>query len=318
MPNITDPMLIKRLQFIMPRMAGTLDDADPMKGRLASEKFWTENFVANYVIKKQDLKELKDLQDSKKDEASAPTLTLLLRERTPETLNRNMEYFVNFVKDKYALYYLEELTNGIKFQSSSFLANYEKMVFELKTEKKYTLKKIASLEAIGRQFKGASIAQSSQLFDLKDGGSRFLPVNVQLIALKKELSDIDLQLERYQDTHEETQVRVKLQNVMSDNLSSCGGGLKCINYFLEVARKLELAAPKTQGTALGFNRFISQLESARAQNTNGFSQLIAMNIERTSSSLFLLGGLIAGLLFGVLGALVYEAIKNRSATPVPV
>ncbi len=318
MPNITDPMLIKRLQFIMPRMAGTLDDTDPMKGRLSSEKFWTENFVANYVIKKQDLKELKDLQDSKKDEASAPTLTLLLKERTPETLNKNMEYFVNFVKDKYALYFLEELTTSIKFQSSIFLSNYEKIVLELNTEKKYTLKKIASLESIGQQFKGGPIAQSSQLFDLKDGGSKFLPVNVQLIALKKELSDIDLQLERHQDTYDETQVQAKLQVFMAENLSTCGSGLKCLDYFLAHARKEALSAPKTQGTVLGFNRFISQLEVARSQNANGFSQLISMNVEKTGSMLFLLGGLIVGLFLGVLFAIIYDAIKNRSATQVSV
>ena len=318
LPNISDPMYIKRLQFIMPRMAGSLDDADPMKGRLSSEKFWTENFVANYVIKKQDLKELKDLQDSKKDDTSAPTLTLILKERSEQALIRNMDYFLSFVKDKNALYYLEDLSTSIKYQSSIFLSSYEKIVFELNTEKKYTLKKIASLESIGQQFKGGPIAQSSQLFDLKDGGSKFLPVNVQLIALKKELSDIDLQLERHQDTYDETQVRVKLQVFMAENLSTCGSGLKCIESFLAHARKEALSAPKTQGAVLGFNRLISQLEGARSQNANGFSQLIAMNVEKTSSMLFLLGGLIAGLFFGVLVAFVYDALKNRSARQVAV
>lgn len=316
MPNVTDPMLIKRLQFIMPRMAGSLDDANPMKGRLTSEKFWTENFIANYVVKKQDLKDLKDLQDVKKDEASSPTLTLTLRERSQEALDRNMDYFVNFVKDKFALYYLEDLTTGIKFQSSIFLANYEKIAFELNDEKKYTLKKIASLESIGQQFKGANIAQSSQLFDLKDGGSKFLPVNVQLIALKKELSDIDLQLERHQDAYDENQVRFKLQVFMADNLHTCGNGLKCLDYFLEFARKEAISAPPTQGTALGFKRFISQLEGARSQNSNGFSQLVQMSVEKTNSLLFLLGGFAAGLFFGMLGAVFYEALKNRSAAQI--
>ena len=318
LPNISDPMYIKRLQFIMPRMAASLDDSDAMKEKLMREKFWTENFFANYVIKKQDFKDLKDLQDSKKDETSSPTLTLSLKERSLDDLHRNMDYFVNYVKDKSTIYYLEDLSTGIKYQSAIFIANYEKTILELSNEKKYTLKKIASLESIGQQFKGASFAQSSQLFDLKDGGSKFLPVNVQLIALKKELSDIDLQLERNQDAFDENQVRVKLQSVIAENLKSCGNGLKCIENILEGARKEELSASKTPGTIIGFKRFISQLESARSQNANGFSQLIAMNVEKTSSSLFLLGGLIAGLLFGVLGALVYEAIKNRSATPVPV
>ncbi|NBQ40653.1 MAG: hypothetical protein EBU34_12965, partial [Alphaproteobacteria bacterium] len=130
MPNITDPMLIKRLQFILPRMAGDVDAAEPMKARLSSEKFWTENFIANYVIKKQDLKDLKDLQDTKKDEASSPTLTLILKEQSEAALKRNMEFFVNFVKDKYALYFLEELTTSMKYQSSTFLSNYEKVVLE--------------------------------------------------------------------------------------------------------------------------------------------------------------------------------------------
>ena len=108
MPNISDPMHIKRLQFIMPRMAASLNDADPMKAKLINEKFWIENFVANYIVKKQDLKELKDMQDLKKDDASVPTLTLSLREQSLEDLNRNMDYFVNFVKEKSALYFLED------------------------------------------------------------------------------------------------------------------------------------------------------------------------------------------------------------------
>jgi hypothetical protein len=318
LPNISDPMYIKRLQFIMPRMAASLDDSDPMKGKLTSEKFWTENFFANYVIKKQDFKDLKDLQDSKKDETSSPTLTLSLKERSLPELRRNMDYFVNYVKDKSTVYYLEDLSTGIKYQSAIFIANYEKTILELGNEKKYTLKKIASLESIGQQFKGGSIAQSSQLFDLKDGGSKFLPVNVQLIALKKELSDIDLQLERNQDAFDENQVRVKLQSVIADNLKSCGDGLKCIENILEGARKEELSASKTPGTVLGFKRFISQLEGARSQNANGFSQLIAMNVEKTSSMLFLLGGLIAGLFFGVLVAFVIDALKNRNASQVSV
>ena len=105
---------------------------------------------------------------------------------------------------------------------------------------------------------------------------------------------------------------------MAENLSTCGSGLKCIDYFLAHARKEALTAPKTQGTVMGFNRFISQLESARSQNVNGFSQLIAMNVEKTSSMLFLLGGLIAGLFFGVLVAFVYGALKNRSESQVAV
>ena len=318
LPNISDPMYIKRLQFIMPRMASSLDDSDPMKGKFISEKFWNDNFFANYVIKKQDFKDLKDLQDAKKDESSSPTLTLSLKERSTEDLNRNMSYFVNFVRDKSTIYYLEDLSTGIKYQSAIFIANYEKTVLELNNEKKYTLKKIASLESIGQQFKGSNFTQSSQLFDLKDGGSKFLPVNVQLIALKKELSDIDLQLERNQDAFDENQVRVKLQSVIADNLKSCGDGLKCIENILEGARKEEISASKTPGTVIGFKRFISQLEGARSQNANGFTQLIAMNVEKTGLMLFLLGGLVAGLFFGVLGAIAYEALKNRSATEVSV
>lgn len=318
LPNISDPIYIKRLQFIMPRMASSLDDSDPMKGKFISEKFWTDNFFANYVIKKQDFKDLKDLQDAKKDESSSPTLTLSLKERSTEDLNRNMSYFVNFVRDKSTIYYLEDLSTAIKYQSAIFIANYEKTVLELNNEKKYTLKKIASLESIGQQFKGSNFTQSSQLFDLKDGGSKFLPVNVQLIALKKELSDIDLQLERNQDAFDENQVRVKLQSVIADNLKSCGDGFKCIENILEGARNEEMSASKTPGTVIGFKRFISQLEGARSQNANGFTQLIAMNVEKTGSMLFILGGLVAGLFFGVLGATAYEALKNRSATEVPV
>jgi len=316
LPNISDPMYIKRLQFIMPRMAASLDDADPMKSRLSSEKFWTDNFFANYVIKKQDFKDLKDLQDAKKDETSSPTLTLSLKERSIEDLNRNMSYFVNFVKDKSTIYYLEDLSTGIKYQSAIFIANYEKTVLELNNEKKYTLKKIASLESIGQQFKGATFTQSSQLFDLKDGGSKFLPVNVQLIALKKELSDIDLQLERNQDGFDENQVRVKLQAVIAEQLKLCGNGLKCIDDILDSARKEELSAPKTPGTILGFKRFISQLEGARSQNANGYAQLISMNVDKTTPPLFLLGGLMVGLFFGILYAFFYEALKKRSMSQV--
>lgn len=311
LPNITDPIYIKRLQFIMPRMAASLDDADPMKPRLVSDKFWTDNFVANYVIKKQDFKELKDLQDAKKDEPSSPTLTLTLKERSIDNLNRNMIYFVNFVKDKSTLYYLEDLSAGIKFQSAIFTANYEKTVLELNNEKKYTLKKIASLETIGQQFKGASLIQSSQLFDLKDGGSKFLPINVQLIALKKELSDIELQLERNNDAFHENQVRIKLQVVIAENLTSCGNGLKCIDDILERIRMEELSAPKNSGTILGYKRFISQLESARSQNANGYIQLISMDVEKTSIWIFILGGLFVGMFFGILLSGFNLALNNR-------
>lgn len=310
-PNITDPIYIKRLQFILPRMAASLDDGNPMKPRLMSDKFWTDNFVPNYVIKKQDFKDLKDLQDAKKDESSSPTLTLYLKERSVDDLNRNMPYFVNYVKDKSSLYYLEDLSTGLKFQSAIFIANYEKKVLELNYEKKYTLKKIASLETIGQQFKGTSFPQTSQLFDLKDGGSKFLPVNVQLIALKKELTDIDLELERIQDAFDENQVRLKLHTFIAENLPSCSGGLKCIDDILERTRKEELAAPKTPGTILGYKRFISQLEGARSQNANGYIQLNSMNVEKTGSMIFILGGLFGGMFLGILVSSFYQALKNR-------
>jgi hypothetical protein len=313
MPNISDPMLIKKLQFIMPRMAATLNDTDPMKAKLTSEKFWLENFIPNYVIKKQDLKELKEMQDVKKDEASVPTLTLTLRERSPEDLNRNMDYFINFIKEKSALYFLEDLMTSIQYQSAVFLANYDKVVLELEDEKKYTLKKINNLESIGQQFKGANSAQYTQLFDLKDGGSKFLPLNVQLIALRKELSDIDIKLERNQDAFDENAVRVKLHSVMADQLKSCGSGMKCLELFLDIANKESVSLPQTPGSVMGYKRFKIQLEAALSQNTNGYAQLIAMTVEKTSIALFLLVGAIAGLILGFLGALSVQIYKTVGA-----
>jgi len=313
MPNISDPMLIKKLQFIMPRMAATLDDSDPMKARFINEKFWLENFIPNYVIKKQDLKELKEMQDVKKDEASVPTLTLTLRERSPESLTRNMDYFINFIKEKSALYFLEDLMTSIQYQSAVFLANYDKVVLELEDEKKYTLKKINNLESIGQQVKGANSAQYTQLFDLKDGGSKFLPLNVQLIALRKELSDIDIKLERNQDAFDENEVRVRLHSVMADKLKSCGSGMKCLELFLDIASKQSSAFTQTPGAVMGYKRFKSQLEAARSQNSNGYAQLIAMTVERTSIALFLLVGFIAGSILGLLGALSAQIYKKVSA-----
>ena len=313
MPNISDPMLIKKLQFIMPRMAATLNDTDPMKAKLTSEKFWLENFIPNYIIKKQDLKELKEMQDVKKDEASVPTLTLTLRERSQEDLNRNMDYFINFIKEKSALYFLEDLMTSIQYQSAVFLANYDKVVLELEDEKKYTLKKINNLEAIGQQVKGANSAQYTQLFDLKDGGSKFLPLNVQLIALRKELSDIDIKLERNQDAFNENEVRVKLHSVMADKLKSCGSGMKCLELFLDIANKESVSLHQTPGSVMGYKRFKSQLEAARSQNSNGYAQLIAMTVEKTSIALFLLVGAIAGLILGFLGALSVQIYKTAGA-----
>jgi hypothetical protein len=285
-----------------------------MKARLISEKFWLENFVANYVIKKQDLKELKEMQDVKKDEASVPTLTLTLRERSLEDLNRNMDYFINFIKEKSALYFLEDLMTSIKYQSAVFLANYEKTVLELEDDRKYTLKKITNLELIGQQVKGASGAQYTQLFDLKDGGSKFLPLNVQLIALRKELSDIDIKLERNQDAYDENEVRVKLHSVMADKLQSCGGGMQCLELFLDMASKQSASLPQSPGSTMGYKRFKSQLEAARSQNSNGYAQLIAMTVERTSIALFLLGGAVAGLFFGLLGAFSVQIFKSLNTT----
>ncbi len=313
MPNISDPMHIKRLQFIMPRMAASLNDADPMKAKLINEKFWIENFVANYIVKKQDLKELKDMQDLKKDDASVPTLTLSLREQSLEDLNRNMDYFVNFVKEKSALYFLEDLMTSIQYQSAVFLANYDKTILELEDEKKYTLKKIHNLESIGQQFKGTNNAQYTQLFDLKDGGSKFLPLSVQLIALRKELSDIDIKLERNQDAFDENEVRVKLHSVMANKLKSCGGGMQCLELFLDIANKESVTLAQSPGSVMGYKRFKSQLEAARSQNSNGYAQLIAMTVEKTSAVLFLLSGAIAGLFLGLFGAFSYEVYKNLSA-----
>jgi hypothetical protein len=67
---------------------------------------------------------------------------------------------------------------------------------------------------------------------------------------------------------------------------------------------------------LGFKRFISQLEGARSQNANGYAQLTSMNVDKTTSPLFLLGGLMVGLFFGILYAFFYEALKKRSMSQV--
>ena len=319
MPNTSDALLIKKLQFVLPRMADSLEDSNPMKLRLRSEKFWTENFVANYTIKKQDVKDLKDLQDAKKDEASAPTLTLTLREKSNEELNANMEIFISYVKDKAALYFIEDLATTMKFQSSVFFATFEKNVSELNYEKRFTLKKIANLELIGQQVKGATAPQSSQLFDLKDGGSKFLPVSVQLIALKKELSDIDLQLERLQDSFDENNVRIVVQAAIVENLKSCSDGLRCLEALLEYVRAEEQSTKyKSLGAQIGFKRIKGQLELAASQNANGFAVLTGVSVERTGFFLFLIAGLFGGALIGAFAALIRESLNSRKvASAVP-
>lgn len=319
MPNTSDALLIKKLQFVLPRMADSLEDSNPMKLRLRSEKFWTENFVANYTIKKQDVKDLKDLQDAKKDEASAPTLTLTLREKSNEELNANMEIFISYVKDKAALYFIEDLATTMKFQSSVFFATFEKNVSELNYEKRFTLKKIANLELIGQQVKGTTAPQSSQLFDLKDGGSKFLPVSVQLIALKKELSDIDLQLERLQDSFDENNVRIVVQAAIVENLKSCSDGLRCLEALLEYVRAEEQSTKyKSLGAQIGFKRIKGQLELAASQNANGFAVLTGVSVERTGFFMFLIAGLFGGALIGAFAALIRESLNSRKvASAVP-
>lgn len=319
MPNTSDALLIKKLQFVLPRMADSMEDSNPMKPRFRSEKFWTENFVANYIIKKQDFKDLKDLQDAKKDETSAPTLTLTLREKSNEELNANMEIFINYVKDKTAIYFIEELATSMKFQSSVFFANFEKNVSELNYEKRFTLKKIANLELIGQQVKGTTAPQSSQLFDLKDGGSKFLPVSVQLIALKKELSDIDLQLERLQDSFDENNVRIVVQAAIVENLKSCSDGLRCLEALLEYVRAEEQSTKyKSLGAQIGFKRIKGQLELAASQNANGFAVLTGVSVERTGFFMFLIAGLFGGALIGAFAALIRESLNSRKdASAVP-
>jgi hypothetical protein len=64
---------------------------------------------------------------------------------------------------------------------------------------------------------------------------------------------------------------------------------------------------------MGYKRFKSQLEAARSQNSNGYAQLIAMTVEKTSIALFLLVGFIAGSILGLLGALSAQIYKKVSA-----
>lgn len=142
-----------------------------------------------------------------------------------------------------------------------------------------------------------------------------MPINVQLIALKKELSDIDLQLERNQETYDENQVRLKLQSVISENLKSCTDGSKCLDLILEISRQESVSAIKTPGTILGFKRFISQLEGARSQTSNGYTQLIAMYVEKTGCILFLVSGMLVGFLSGILGAILFKTYQRRMLTP---
>lgn len=90
----------------------------------------------------------------------------------------------------------KDLLQSYNYQVENEASEFERKKLEIKSEIEYLSKKAQSLEKLKNRLPQTQSVVSSQVLDPKDSGSKYLPINTQLIAVYAEILMKQEQLEK--------------------------------------------------------------------------------------------------------------------------
>jgi hypothetical protein len=312
--NTFDIVSYKSLQKSLPSLASQYlekeNDSGPYKTLLTEmqdEVWWQKNVIPTYAISKNDARELAGI--SKEYESASTTiinLTISTTAATKEEASLKAIRVSNFLRNSGAYLQVKNLINNYELLTSSSVADINQKISAAKLEINYQKDRLKSLENLHRRFPDASKI-TGQVIDPKDSGAKYLPIVTQIIAVNKDIQQLEESLLRYRSRLSQLMLAKEFLDQANNITGQNFYGLDLTKKLLEIENDLR---KKNRDNDENLREFLDTLHFQLISIEMRYTRALESNVTPSIRKKGALKSLLTSLLLTLLLLLVYLWLKE--------
>lgn len=270
-----------------------------------------KNIATSYLLNKADVKDLaaigKDLEGAS---SMITSLTLNAGGSSKEQAINNVKAVAQFIRSGGAYLQLRNIFNRYEIQTINSLANVKQKLSATQIELTYQQERLKNLENLNKRYPTES-KSTNHVVDLKDSGSKYLPLGTQIIAANNDINASKESLIRLNQRVDQLVIIKTFLDQASPILNQSADGLSPYDQLLAIEASLrsKLAKGDLNGEA--------QLDQVRADLVEIYTRFnngLESNSSPTVSKKGLIKSTASGLalgLFLMFGALLARTVLVR-------
>jgi len=242
------------LQKSLPNLAAQIladsmapNGQESLYGALSNEKWWLKNLTANYAFSKADTK---DLLSISKDLDLASTiilsLTISASGSSAEQSVENLKWAAKFFRTGSAFLELRSLINDYKNLTTIETSELQKQITYNELELSFLEKRLKQYEDLKKRYPSSSDFGAQFLMDGKDGNSKFLPIDAQIIACNSDVNRVKEILERLHAQLLGIDTLKMLNDEAEPLIRKSYDGLILSKQLLDIVSKMMLQLPSSE------------------------------------------------------------------------
>ncbi len=272
--------------------------------------------IASYAISKADAKNLAMI--SKDLDSAATTIqsfTIVAGGQSQESSLNNARLASQFLRSGSAYLQIKALINSYEGDVIGTASAIQNQLTQTQVDQIYFKERIKTLEELLKRFPNRG-SINSQFLDPKENGSKYLPVEIQLIAANITLNQSKETINRLNDGLVQIKLMAKFIALASPQIEAEPNGLALVKSLLAIEQDLRkgLALDDLKGY-LVLDQLRSQLLTIELRFTKGLEASTPPNAKKTDRLKSIGGGVvIAGFLMlaFLLGRKLLRNLKPRT------
>lgn len=300
-----DFILLKRLQSELPRIAELNNKTKKQEylSLISNDDWWKKNFKVNYAVTKNDLKDFVLESDSSKDNRII-SFTLNANDNSEDGAREKLVNIVDFFKHNSSLVTIKDLLQSYKIDVETKVSELAKNEQASLVEINYMKVKVKNLEELKGRFQQNSSVMSSQFLDPKESGSKYLPINTQLIALYADMAAQYETIERIKDEKSILSYKNKIHEKFKTSLDDGTDGFSFLNNVREEVKSeiknISGSSQEDMRKVMALKVIESDIASIQSRFKSGLNERTPIQINKNSFAKYLGIGSVIGIILGLI------------------
>lgn len=265
------------LQRNLPNLANQIEKNDMLAHNqqeiyraMSNSLWWSKNVIPAYAISKADVK---DLAMISKDLDSAATkiqsFTIITSGNSKESSLNNARLASQFFKSGGAYLQVRALINSYQGDVLGTGSIIQNELTKTQIDQNYHKERIKALEELLRRFPNRANV-NTQFLDPKERGSKYLPVENQLIAANNDLNQSKETIKRLNDRLIQIKMLDKFIALASPQIEAEFNGITLVKSLLTIEQDLRKGLePSNLNSYQALDKLRSQLLTIEMRFTNG-------------------------------------------------
>ena len=309
-----DFVLLKRLQIELPRIAQH-SELEYMR-ELSNDEWWQKNFKPNFAITKADVKEVQEL-NSKENRILSFSITT--EENSEKAVVEKIENIIDFFKRSSTLIMARDLFQRYKLDVETKNSELDKNEQGGIIEINYMKNKAKNLEEIKNKFQQNTTTINSQVLDPKESGSKYLPINTQLIAIYSDIAAQNEIIERIKDERSFLVLKNKLTDEFFNSSDKNHDGFAILsNIRKRINTEMKITSTDNQEAlrqSMALKKIDTEIANIQSKFQTGLGEQTPIKVKRNSLLKHISLGAAFGLIIGFIYALTITIKTNFNNRP---